>query len=127
MRFLVRTIVYVLSAKSAAGLKSASTIVTALIARSAVGLKSASTVVTVIAARSAVGLESACTAVGALSARTAVGLKSASMVVGALRVTIVRHGRRAPSALTSRETNAGCARRATRSERLRLSAGMSIK
>ncbi|ACO62394.1 predicted protein [Micromonas commoda] len=121
------TVVYALRARSAVGLKFASTVVGALCARSAVGLESASTIVYALRARSAVGLKSASTVVGALRARSAVGLKSASTVVGALRVTIVRHGRRAPSALTSRETNAGCARRATRSERLRLSAGMSMK
>ena len=78
------TVVSALRARSAVGLKSASTVVSADTARSAVGLKSASTVVSADTARSAVGLKSASTVVSALSARSAVGLKSASTVVYAL-------------------------------------------
>ena len=81
---LVRTGSSALGARSAVGLKSASTVVIALSARSAVGAQSASTVVGALSARSAVGHQSASTVVGALSARSAAVHQSASTVVGAL-------------------------------------------
>ena len=64
--------------------RSASTIVYALSARSAAALKSASTVVGALGARSAVGANSANTDVGALCASGVAGAKSANMVVYAL-------------------------------------------
>ena len=62
----------------------------ALGARSAVGLKSASTVVGV-SARSAVGLQSASTLVSAISARSAAGLHSASTVADTARSASAPH------------------------------------
>ena len=63
----------VISARSAVGLKSASTVVSAHIARSVVGHQSASMVVSAHIARSAVGLKSASTVVSAHCANSAVG------------------------------------------------------
>ena len=66
-----------------------STVVSAISARSAAGHKSASMVVCVIHARSVVVHQYASTVVGALIARSAVGHKSASMVVSAIHARSV--------------------------------------
>ena len=63
------TIVYALSAGSAAGAHSANTVVGALGASGVAGAKSASTVVSAVGARSAVGLKSASTVVNEIIVR----------------------------------------------------------